>query len=97
MLQKLIEYFNTIKKTQVEMKVALNEIKKSLQGTNSAGEELKNKINDLEHKKGKSIQSEQQEEKRIKKKNEERLRNLWDNFKRSNIWIIGLPEEEEEE
>ena len=30
-------------------------------------------------------------------KNEERLRNLWDNFKCSNIQIIGVPEEEEEE
>ena len=30
-------------------------------------------------------------------KNEERLRNLWDNFKHSNIWIIGVPEGEEEE
>ena len=31
------------------------------------------------------------------KKNEERLRNLWENFKCSNIWIIGVPEGEEEE
>ena len=31
------------------------------------------------------------------KKNEERLRNLWENFKHSNIRIIGVPEEEEEE
>ena len=31
------------------------------------------------------------------KKNEERLRNLWDTFKRSNIQIIGVPEGEEEE
>ena len=28
-------------------------------------------------------------------KNEKRLRNLWDNFKRSNIRIIGVPEGEE--
>ena len=31
------------------------------------------------------------------KKNEERLRNFQDNFKCSNIWIIGVPEGEEEE
>ena len=31
------------------------------------------------------------------KKNEERLRNLWDNFKCSNVQIIGVPEGEEEE
>ena len=31
------------------------------------------------------------------KKKMERLRNLWDNFKHSNIRIIGVPEEEEEQ
>ena len=31
------------------------------------------------------------------KKNEERLRNLWDNFKWTSIWIIGVPEGKEEE
>ena len=30
------------------------------------------------------------------KKNEERLRNLQDKFKCSNIWIIGVPEGKEE-
>ena len=29
-------------------------------------------------------------------KNEERFSNLWDNFKPANIWIIWLPEGEEE-
>ena len=31
------------------------------------------------------------------KKNEERLRNLQDNFKHSKVWIMGVPEEEEEQ
>ena len=31
------------------------------------------------------------------KKNEESLRNLQDIFKHSNIWIIGVPEREQEE
>ena len=31
------------------------------------------------------------------KKNEERLRNLWDNFKCSNLQILGMPQEEEQE
>ena len=39
MLKELIGYFNSIKKTQAEMKVALNEIKKNLQETNSGGGE----------------------------------------------------------
>ena len=46
--------------------------------------------------KQKNTQSEQQQEKRIQK-NEGRLSSLWDNFKRSNIYIIGVPEGEEKE
>ena len=42
------------------------------------------------------MQPEKSEETRIQK-NEERLRNLQDIFKLSNIQIIGVPEEEEEE
>ena len=53
-------------------------------------------INDLEQKEDRNFQPEQNEETRIQK-NEERLRNLQDNFKHSNIQIIGLPEGEEEE
>ena len=47
------------------MKVALSEIKKNPQRNNSGGDEVENQSNDLEHKEGESIQSEQQEEKRI--------------------------------
>ena len=50
----------------------------------------------MEQKEEINIQMEQNEEKNSKK-NEKRLRNLWDNFKDSNIQIIGVPEEEEEE
>ena len=53
-------------------------------------------INDLEQKEEINIQQEQKEETRIQK-NEERLTNLQGNFKHSNIWIIGVPEREEEE
>ena len=73
MLKEIIEYSNNIKKTQEEMKVILSEIRKNLQGTNSGGDEAENQINDLKHKDGKSIESEQQEEKRIQR-NEARQR-----------------------
>ena len=43
-----------------------------------------------------NIQPEKNEETRIQK-NEEMFRNLWGNFKPSNICIIGVPEGEEEE
>ena len=29
------------------------------------------------------------------RRTEDSLRNLWDNIKHMNIWIIGIPEEEE--
>ena len=77
------------------MKVALYEIKKNVQGTNSDETETRTQINGLDQKEERNIQPEQNEETRIQK-NEERLRNLWDNFKHSNIQIIGVPEEEEE-
>ena len=38
--------------------------------------------------------AEQNKEKRMKRI-EDSLRDLWDNIKRTNIWIIGVPEEEE--
>ena len=38
--------------------------------------------------------TEQNKEKRMKR-TESSLRDLWDNIKRTNIWIIGVPEEEE--
>ena len=50
----------------------------------------------MEQKEEINIQTEQNEESRIQK-NEERLRNLQDIFKHSNIQIIGVPEVEEEE
>ena len=50
----------------------------------------------MEQKEEINIQPEKNEETRIQK-NEERLRSLQDNFKHSNIRIIGVPEGEEEE
>ena len=60
-------------------------------------DEAKNQINDVEHREAKNSQSEQQEEKRIKKKNQDNVSSLWYNFKHFNICIIGLPKREEEE
>ena len=57
--------------------------------------EAENQINDLEHKEAKNNQSKQEE--RESKKNEDSINSLWENFKRSNIRIIGVPEGEEKE
>ena len=93
MLTELIELGRKMKK---QRKDTQNEIKQNIQGTNSDRRETRTQINDLEQKEEINIQSEQNEETRIQK-NEERLRNLWDNLKRSNIWITGVPEGEEQQ
>ena len=67
--------------------------KNNLPGNSSRVDEAKNQINDLEHKEAKNNQAEQEEEKI--KKNEDSTSSLWDNFKRYNIHIIGVPEGEE--
>ena len=48
--KELIGYFNSIRKTQAEIKVMLGEIKKNLQENNIGVDESKNQINDLEYK-----------------------------------------------
>ena len=92
----LTEMIELGRKMKEEMKAIQSEIKENIQGTNSEGKETGTQVNDFEQKKRVNIQLEQNEETRIPK-NEERLRNFWDNFKGSNIKIIGLPEEEKEQ
>ena len=79
-----------------KMKDTLNEIKQNIQGTNSDRKETRTQINNLERKEEINIRREQDEETRVQK-NEERLRNLWDNFQHSNIRITGVPEREQGE
>ena len=83
-------------KIEEKLKAMKSETKENVQATNSEGKENGTNINGLEQKEEVNIQPEQNEETRILK-NEERLRNLKDNFKRSNIQIIRVPEKEEEE
>ena len=93
MLTELVEYGC---KMEENVKAMQSETKKNRQGTNSEGKESRTQINDLEQKEKVNIQQEQNEETRIPKKME-RLRNLQDNFKHSNIQIIEVPGREEEE
>ena len=48
----------------------------------------------MEDRKVEINEAERKKEKRIKR-NEDNLRDLWDNVKHPNIWIIGVPEEED--
>ena len=90
MLTELIEYGHNIEEKVKAMK---SEIKENVQENNSEGNWDSNQC--LEQKEERNIQPEKNEETRTQK-NEERLRNLQDIFKHSNIQIIGVPEGEEE-
>ena len=93
MLTELTELGHKMKE---QMKATQNEIKQNILGTNTDGKETRTKINNLEQKEEINIQPEQNEETRILK-NEERLRNLWDSYKYSNICVIVVPEGEEQD
>ena len=92
MLTELTELGRKIKE---QMKATQSEIKQNIQGTNSEGKETGTQINNLEQKEEINIQLYQNKETRIQK-HEERLRNIWDDFKLSNIRSIGVPEGEEQ-
>ena len=93
MLTELVEFG---RKLDEKMKAMLRETKENVQGTNSDAKEIGTKINGVDQKEERNIQPEKNEETRIQK-TEERLRNLQDILKRSNIWIIEVAEGEEEE
>ena len=78
------------------MKDTPNEIKQNIQGTNNDKKETRTQSNDLEQKEKINIEPEQNEETQIPTSGE-RLTNLWDNLKRSNVQIIGVPEGEEQQ
>ena len=94
MVTEMVEYGHKIEE---EVRAMQSEIKENVQGTNSEGKETGTQSNSLDQEEEINIQPEQNEETRVQI-NEERLMNLLqDNFKCSNIWIIGMPEGEEEE
>ena len=83
MLKELMGYFNSIKKTQAEMKVTLSEIRKNLQGANHGVDEAKNQINIWNIRKRKH--SSRTAIRKMNPKNKDKQSSLWDNFKRTNI------------
>ena len=93
MLTELVEF---VRKLDEKMKAILRQTKENEQGRNSDAKETGTQINVVDQKEERNIQPEKKEETRIRKI-EERLRNLQDILKRSNIRIIGVPGEEEEQ
>ena len=99
-MEKIQETFNKdlekLKSKQTMMTNKINEIKNSLEGINSQITETEERISDLEGRIVEFTAVEQNTENRMKR-NEDSLRDLWDNIKCHNIHIIGVPDREERE
>ena len=76
------------------MNNTITEIKSTLEETNSRITEAEDRIGEVEDKMVEINEAEKKKEKRITR-NEDNLRDLWDNVKHPNIQIIGVPEEED--
>ena len=76
------------------MNNTITEIKNTLEGINNWITEAEERVSELKDKMVEITSEEQNKDKRMKGI-EDTLRDLWDNIKRTNIRIIGVPEEEE--
>ena len=85
-----------LKNKQTEMNSTIIEMKNTLEGIHSRITEAEERISDLEDRMVEFTAVEQNKEKRMKR-NEDSLRDVWDNNKCKNIRIIGVPEAEERE
>ena len=70
--------------------------KNTLEGINSRITKAEEQISNLEDRMVEITAMEQDKEKRNKKKNEEGLRDLWENIKHIHIHLISILEEERE-
>ena len=90
-MEKMQEMFT---KDPEELKNKQKEMNNTLEGIKSRITEAEELISDLENRMMEIIAAKQNIEKRMKR-NEDSLRDLWDNIKCTNIHIIGVPEGEE--
>ena len=74
------------------MNNTITEIKNTLEGTNSRLSEAEEQRSEPGDRMVEITEAEENKEKL--KRNEDSLRDLWDNIKCNNIKIIGVPEEE---
>ena len=71
------------------MNNAINHIKNTLEGNNSRMKEAEDRISEVEDR---MVEINETGEKKQIKRNEDNLRDVWDNVKHPNIQIIGVPE-----
>ena len=99
-IEKIQEKFNKDlaeqKNKQTEMNKTITDMKNTIEGINSRITEVQEWISDLQDRMVEFTATEENKEKRMKR-NEDSLKDHWDNIKRTNIHTIGVPEGEERE
>ena len=77
------------------MKNTITEMKNTLEGSNNRVNEAEEWISELEDQVVEITAAEQKKRKKRMRRNEDSLRDFWENIKCANICIIGVPEGEE--
>ena len=97
-MEKMQESINNdleeLKNKHTETNNRITKSKNTPEGINSRISEAEEWISKLKDKMVEITSEEQNKVKRMKR-TEDSLRDLWDNVKCTNTWIIGVPEEEE--
>ena len=99
-IERMQEMFNKdlkeVENKQTEKNNTITEMKTTLEGINSRITEAEERISDLEDRMVEITAMEQNKEKRMKR-NEDSLRDFWDNIEHTNIRIIVVPGGQERE
>ena len=97
-MERIQETFNKdleeLKSKQTVMNNTMTEVKSTPEGINNRITKAEEQISELEDKMVEITAKKQNKEKRMKRI-EDRLRDLWDNIKCTNIQILEVPKEEE--
>lgn len=79
----------------LELKNTINEMKNTMESINIRMDQTEERIYELEDRNFEIFHSEEKKKQRMK--SEESCYDLWDNIKRNNWQILGVPEGEEKE
>ena len=97
-IKELKEMFNEeleyLKNKQIKINNTISEMKISLEGINSRVSEAEERISKVEDRVVQITATEKNEEKIINR-NEDSLRDLWNNIKHTNLFLTGVPKKGE--
>ena len=94
MQRKMQEQWDEVRKEITDVRKEITEVKQSLEGFISRMDKMQEAIEGIEAREQERIEADIERDKRISR-NETTLREICDQYKRKNIRIIGIPEEEE--